>query len=84
MLSVEMEEQQRDPLALPSPEVLRQIAEKQDAKEKEILDRKRTADRESDERDDAAKLIQKNYRGYRTRRALEGRGLDSNSRWMEV
>ena len=79
-----MEQPQQDPLALPSPEVLRQIAEKQDAKQKEILERKKTRDGQSDERGEAAKLIQKNYRGYRTRQALEGRSLDPSSRWMEV
>lgn len=32
----------------------------------------------------AAKLIQKNYRGYRARRQLEGMGLDASVRWSEV
>lgn len=32
----------------------------------------------------AARLIQSNYRGYRTRRELDGMGLDANSRWAEA
>lgn len=32
----------------------------------------------------AARLIQSNYRGYRTRRELEGMGLDANTRWSEA
>jgi hypothetical protein len=38
----------------------------------------------SKEQEQAAQLIQKNYRGYRERRQLEGMGLDANSRWSEV
>lgn len=32
----------------------------------------------------AAELIQRNYRGYRSRRQLEGMGLDPSARWTEV
>ncbi|CAO1629380.1 unnamed protein product [Sympodiomycopsis kandeliae] len=32
----------------------------------------------------AAKLIQSNYRGYRTRRELDGMGIDSNARWTDA
>lgn len=32
----------------------------------------------------AAELIQRNYRGYRSRRQLRGMGLDSSTRWAEV
>ena len=78
-----MEQTPEDPLAPPSPEVLREIAAKQDAKATEIRQRKKQWE-ESDECDGAAKVIQKNYRGYRTRRALEGYGLDSGTRWLEV
>ena len=73
----------KDPLALPSPEVLRDIEAKQDARAKEIRLRRQQSSSQDDQ-DAAAKVIQKNYRGYRTRRALNGFGLDSNVRWIEV
>lgn len=38
----------------------------------------------SKEQQHAAALIQKNYRGYRERRQLQGMGLDASSRWSEV
>lgn len=72
-----------DPLALPSPEVLREIAAKQDAKAAELR-RLRTQPSRHDERETAAKLIQKNYRGYRTRRSIQGFGIDSSARWTEL
>lgn len=83
--------QQRDPLALPSPKVLKRIAERQDAQAAAV--RARRADRRKslgvgrtveEDQDAAARLIQRNYRGHRTRRAMEGRGLDPSIRWMEV
>jgi hypothetical protein len=39
---------------------------------------------EDKEQEEAAQLIQRNYRGYRERRQLEGMGLDASSRWVEV
>lgn len=77
--------EQKDPLGLPSPEVLQQIAEKQDARAKERKQRlQKLQIPQGDDRSAAAKLIQKNYRGYRTRRALQGHALDANARWIEV
>ncbi|KAF2201779.1 hypothetical protein GQ43DRAFT_350841, partial [Delitschia confertaspora ATCC 74209] len=38
----------------------------------------------SPEQKEAAQLIQRNYRGYRTRRQLAGMGLDASTRWAEV
>jgi hypothetical protein len=32
----------------------------------------------------AAQMIQRNYRGYRERRHLQGIGLDASARWVEV
>lgn len=81
-----------DPLALPAPDVLAEIARKQDARAAEIR-AARVARRHSKEggsmseeqtRTNAAMLIQKNYRGHRTRRAMEGRGLDPSVRWIEA
>ena len=37
-----------------------------------------------DERTRAAELIQRNYRGHRERRALDGKGLDASTRWVEA
>ena len=78
-----MEEQSNDSIALPSPEVLQRIRSKQDEKAFEIKE-KRKQQKATDERDDAAKVIQKNYRGYKVRRELEGYGLDPSTRWTEV
>lgn len=36
------------------------------------------------EQQKAAQLIQRNYRGYRERRQLNGIGLDASARWAEV
>ena len=80
---MEPEEGNPDPFALPSPEVLREIAAKQDAKARELAEKRRGRGSHN-EQDDAARVIQKNYRGYRTRRALQGHALDSSTRWMEV
>jgi hypothetical protein len=81
-----------DPLALPAPEVLAEIARKQDARAAEIraarAARRHSKDggsmSEEQTRNNAALLIQKNYRGYKTRRAMQGRGLDPSVRWIEA
>ena len=36
------------------------------------------------EQQEAAQMIQRNYRGYRERRQLQGIGLDASARWAEV
>ncbi|KAJ9193603.1 hypothetical protein DTO021D3_6860 [Paecilomyces variotii] len=36
------------------------------------------------EREEAAIIIQRNYRGYKTRRELKGLGLDASTRWLEA
>lgn len=79
----------KDPLALPSAEKLREVAERQDAKAQEIREQRRQQraeqnEKENNEQGEAAKVIQKNYRGYRARRALEGYGIDPGSRWMDI
>lgn len=38
----------------------------------------------SAEQQEAAQMIQRNYRGYRERRQLQGFGLDASARWAEV
>jgi len=86
-------------LELPSKEKLREIEARQDAKEKEVLEKRQRAD--STPQDTAARLIQvpedltttipegsdhhqRNYRGYRERRELKGHALSSSERWTEV
>jgi hypothetical protein len=71
----------RDPLAVPSAEVLRDIASRQDAIAEK---RKQERNPEEDERQKKAIIIQSNWRGYRARRALRGYGLDSSTRWIQV
>ena len=39
---------------------------------------------EASEQKQAAEMIQRNYRGYRERRQLQGMGLDASTRWAEV
>ena len=78
-----------DPLALPSPEILAEIARKQEARAAEIraarVARRQSKDGEEQDREKkAAVVIQRNYRGHRTRRAMEGRGLDPSVRWIEA
>nr|OQO15586.1 hypothetical protein B0A51_18625 [Rachicladosporium sp. CCFEE 5018] len=85
-----------DPLALPSPDTLRQIEVKQNVRAAELRERRKLArsaasndsttstQRDNAERTKAAELIQRNYRGHRTRRAMEGRGLDASTRWIEA
>lgn len=77
-----------DPLVLPAPEVLAEIARKQEARAAEIraarVARRQSKDGEEQDRNKAAVLIQRNYRGHRTRRAMQGRGLDPSVRWIEA
>ncbi|KAK4980972.1 hypothetical protein LTR66_010260 [Elasticomyces elasticus] len=75
-----------DSLSVPTSEQLREIAARQDAKEKETKatkSRKQIGDEEA-----AAELIQvrvhRNYRGYRQRRQLKGFRLDPSTRWLEA
>jgi hypothetical protein len=92
MMDAPQDNKSHDPLALPAPEVLAEIARKQDARAAEIR-AARAARRhskvggsvsEEQTRNNAALLIQKNYRGHRTRRAIQGRGLDPSVRWIEA
>jgi hypothetical protein len=76
-------EEAKDPLALPSPEVLREIAAKQEAKAHELA-QKRKQQHSPDEQKNAAQVIQRNYRGYRARRELQGYALDPSLRWVEA
>ncbi|KAL1794685.1 hypothetical protein ACET3X_006501 [Alternaria dauci] len=44
----------------------------------------RKSDTGADEQKQAAQMIQRNYRGYRERRQLQGMGLDASARWAEA
>lgn len=71
-----------DPLALPSPEKLREIEQRQNERAKETRAKRQRAS--VDERTHAAEIIQRNYRGHQTRRELKGYALDPSTRWLEV
>ncbi|SMQ50964.1 unnamed protein product [Zymoseptoria tritici ST99CH_3D7] len=77
-----------DPFALPPPDVLRDLARKQDERAKAIRERRRHevggVHGKVDEETQAAQIIQRNYRGHRDRRALKGCGLDPSTRWLEI
>ncbi|KAI9662496.1 MAG: hypothetical protein M1821_008663 [Bathelium mastoideum] len=71
-------------LTVPPPELLREIAAKQEARHKEILAARRLQHEGEGEEQQAAQMIQRNYRGYRARRQLKGMGLDSSTRWLDA
>jgi hypothetical protein len=66
----------------PSPSHTAQIAASQDSKA--TARKAEQPQSQNEEEAAAAQLIQKNYRGYRERRQLEGMGLDPSTRWVEV
>ncbi|KAK4508159.1 hypothetical protein PRZ48_001897 [Zasmidium cellare] len=68
-----------DTLQRPSVAEIRRISEIQLQKEHDI-----SAKYHSAEEHDAAKLIQRAYRGHRERRQLNGLNLDPSSRWVEI
>ncbi|KAH9815671.1 IQ domain-containing protein IQM4-like [Teratosphaeria destructans] len=78
-----------DHYALPSAQRLKEIEAKQDEQARKIKERRAT-EAETDETADskaqshAAEVIQRNYRGYRSRRAMKGHGLDPSTRWIEA
>nr|POE49401.1 iq domain-containing protein iqm1 [Quercus suber] len=85
----QMAEQRRDIFQLPPPEELRRIAARQDERARQIKARraKQAAQQHSTDEElqtQAAEVIQRNFRGYRDRRALKGHGLDPSTRWLEV
>lgn len=71
----------------PSLRSMERIAAVQERKEEEIKMRRASVDQngtDDAERTNAASLIQRNYRGYRERRQLQGLGLDPSTRWVEA
>ena len=90
-MNVSQQEEPRDPLALPSSQVLHDIAAKQDARAQAIRTRraqelqlKLSGSDHGREEAAAAAVIQRNYRGYRERRELRGWGVSGGDRWLEV
>ncbi|KAI9695650.1 MAG: hypothetical protein M1820_008497 [Bogoriella megaspora] len=75
-----------DLLRTPTAEELREIAAKQDVRAKETQEARKKAKSEGQikEEEQAAEMIQRNYRGYRARRQMKGMGLDSSTRWLEA
>jgi hypothetical protein len=63
-------------LEVPSQAAMDKIAQVQQQREEERARKRRESN--------AAEMIQRNYRGYRERRALKGMGLTSSMRWVEV
>lgn len=63
------------------------IGEVQERKEKEIIKKRlgeSHADLNESERERAAGIIQRNYRGHRERRIMNGMSLDPSTRWVEA
>jgi hypothetical protein len=86
-----------DSLVPPSPAEFERISRQQEEHENENRRRSREIKRQSgsyhrkssdhggtEERAKAAKVIQRTYRGYRTRREMDGFGLDASTRWMSA
>jgi len=72
-----------DSLEVPSPNTVQRIGEIQEKKEEEIMQRL-SGDLDHEEREKAANMIQRNYRGHRERRMLNGLSLDPSTRWVEA
>lgn len=75
-----------DRLVLPSEELIQQIRRAQEKKEEEIMKKLSVDNSHSSEerRREAAAIIQRNYRGHRERRMLNGLSLDPSARWVEA
>lgn len=76
-----------DSLVAPTQEMVERISEVQERKEEEVALKRLSEehrDLSSEERAKAAAIIQRNYRGFRSRRMLEGMSLDPSTRWVEA
>lgn len=75
-------------LSTPRPtydsKAIKQMAPPEQSEGPQNAHAKHRRDPSHEEEKHAAQLIQRNYRGYRERRQLQGMGLDANSRWAEV
>lgn len=77
-------EEYLDSLVIPSYGELERISNVQQEKEEQIIKQRSSSDEMSEEQAKAAGLIQRNFRGYRERRQMEGKGLDADRRWAEI
>lgn len=76
-----------DSLEVPTREMVERINDVQEQKEEESMRRRMAVDDvdlNDPEKVRAAGLIQRNYRGHRERRMLNGMSLDPSSRWVEA
>jgi hypothetical protein len=66
--------------------MVEKISEVQERKEAEVMHKnlKENPELNDEERERAAGLIQRNYRGHRERRMLAGFSLDPSTRWVEA
>src|SRR5438067_1745241 len=67
-------------LEVPSQATMNKIAQMQQQKEEEGARKRRESN--AAERDKAAEMIQRNYRGYRERRVMKGMALNPSMRWI--
>lgn len=85
--SVRSHQEYLDSLIPPTKEEIKRISGLQEAKEKEIMEKRKSLEScglSDEERANAAAMIQRSYRGYRERRQVLGMGLDPSSRWIEA
>jgi len=76
-----------DTLVPPCREESERINKVQEEKEEEVIMRRlstENGDMTEEQRHKAAAVIQRNYRGHRDRRMLEGMSLDPSTRWVEA
>jgi hypothetical protein len=85
--SVKSHKEYLDSLQTPTHEMVERISSIQEKKEVDAIKKRLSEDHgdlSSDEREKAAELIQRNYRGHRERRILAGMTLDPSTRWVEA
>jgi len=87
--SVRSHKEYIDSLETPTPVEVRKIGEVQERKEIEVIKKRLSLQADNgrlndEERQKAAELIQRNYRGHRERRMLNGLSLDPSTRWVEA
>ncbi len=85
--SVKSHKEYLNSLQTPTHDMVERISSIQEKKEVEAIKKRLSEDHGelgSEERERAAELIQRNYRGHRERRMLAGMSLDPSTRWVEA